>query len=212
VPVICLFAPLGALQSVWVTVGQVFLAKNRPDWYFRWGVVGGIIFVCSFLVGLPWGIFGVALSYTLTSTVWAVVSFWIAFKLVRHLTLWNLAKVLQPYVLAAGAMALLVTLCRFLLVSLGIAPQVILPVCIMVGVILYVLIAFVLWPPAVDDILRLMPQSVVQLIRRLRTRPDLADERNAASDSQPQPSGCGRIVEIADMLPVPESAEGVHAQ
>jgi PST family polysaccharide transporter len=211
VPLICLFAPLGAIQSVWSGVGNVFLAKGRADWYFRWGAAGATLFICSFLAGLPWGIFGVALSYTLTCAIWSVVSFWIAFKLVNNLSVWDLAKTLQIYAVGAGAMALLVMLCRFALVSLSIAQPVVLLACIAVGVVSYAMIAFVLWPPAAADLLRLTPKPLAALIRRLKTRLRPADQWNCPCRAQEQSAGSGRVAEIAPALPVPESPRSIQA-
>jgi len=66
VPTILLFqilAPVGLVQSVLSTVGQIYTAKGRTDWMFRWGVYGGVVFVTSFLIGVRWGTVGVATGY-----------------------------------------------------------------------------------------------------------------------------------------------------
>jgi O-antigen/teichoic acid export membrane protein len=66
VPAILLFqilAPVGLVQSVLSTVGQIYTAKGRTDWMFRWGVYGGVVFVTSFLIGVRWGAIGVATGY-----------------------------------------------------------------------------------------------------------------------------------------------------
>ncbi len=34
-----ILAPVGLLQSVQTTVGQIYTAKARTDWMFRWGLV-----------------------------------------------------------------------------------------------------------------------------------------------------------------------------
>ena len=204
VPLLLVFAPLGALQSVWALVGQVFLAKGRADWYFRWGVTGGVLFVSSFFAGLPWGIFGVALSYSITFAIWSVVSFWIAFKLVENLSIWDLAKVLRPYTVVAGAMVLLVGLCRFLLVLLGVVQPIVLLVCVTTGVIAYAMGAFLFRPPAVDDLLRLTLHPMAEFIRHLTTRSRPMVSGNAPSRNTQQSGDCTRVSEITCALPISE--------
>ena len=170
VPLIYVFAPLGAVQSVSSSVGNLFLAKGRADWFFRCGVIGAILSVGSFLLGLPWGIFGVALSYTLMSTVWSVACFFIAFRLLKESRLRTLAQALQPYIVAAGSMALLVTACRHLFAYFGFAPSVVLMVCVTLGIVSYAAIAVCLWPPALDDLLRLAPKRLAASLRYLPDR------------------------------------------
>jgi PST family polysaccharide transporter len=204
VPLICVFAPLGALQSVWSSVGNVFLAKGRADWYFRWGIAGGVLFVTSFFAGLPWGIFGVAVSYALTCAIWSIVSFWIAFKLVNDLSIWDLAKVLQPYTVGAGAMALLVILCRFLLASLGMPQPIVLFTAVAIGIVTYGVMVLLLRPPALDDLLRLILLPLAAFVRRLTTRRRPIDAWSSPCPGGQQPGGCVRVSEITCVDSAPE--------
>ncbi len=64
----CIVAALGAAlftQPIGNSTGWLFISQNRAHHLFRWGVVGSGTAVVSFLIGLPWGAFGVALSYAL---------------------------------------------------------------------------------------------------------------------------------------------------
>lgn len=72
VPLIWILAPLGAISSIQTTVGQIYLAKGRADWMFWWGIVSGVLRVVSFLIGLPWGVVGVAAAYAIMT--WTLVS------------------------------------------------------------------------------------------------------------------------------------------
>jgi len=62
-PAILLFqilAPVGLVQSVQSTTGQIYMSKGRTDWMFRWGLYSSVVFVGSFLIGVRWGAVGVA--------------------------------------------------------------------------------------------------------------------------------------------------------
>ncbi len=47
------------------TTSWLFISQGRSGEMLRWGLVGGSIAFVSFLVGLPWGALGVAISFTL---------------------------------------------------------------------------------------------------------------------------------------------------
>ena len=63
VPVFRVLAVAGVLQSITSTAGLVQLSFGYSARYFKWGVVGAFVFVGSFIIGLPYGIVGVATSY-----------------------------------------------------------------------------------------------------------------------------------------------------
>ena len=50
-------------QPVSNTVGWLFITQNRTDDLFKWGIVGGFTTLMSFIIGLPFGTTGVAISY-----------------------------------------------------------------------------------------------------------------------------------------------------
>jgi len=86
-PVILLLlilAPVGLMQSIGTTVGAIYQAKGRTDWMFCWGIGSGALAVIAFVVGLPWGIVGVATAYAIVSLIiLAYPSFAIPFKLIN---------------------------------------------------------------------------------------------------------------------------------
>lgn len=51
------------------TLGWVFVSQERNQELMRWGVIATVLAIASFLVGLPWGATGVALSYALLDTL-----------------------------------------------------------------------------------------------------------------------------------------------
>jgi PST family polysaccharide transporter len=59
-----ILAPVGMIQSVGATTGQIYATQGRTDLQFRWAIVKGIFIIGAFAVGLRWGIMGVAIAYT----------------------------------------------------------------------------------------------------------------------------------------------------
>jgi len=76
------FAPLGAAQSIYTTVGLIYNAQGRPELQFRWAMLASVMYVSSFAVGLRWGIQGVATCYAVVWVLLMVPSFMIPFRLV----------------------------------------------------------------------------------------------------------------------------------
>jgi len=82
-PLLIVFAPLGAAQSLYGTVGLIYNTRGRPDIQLRWTAFASAMYVLSFVVGLRWGIVGVAASYALMWTALMVPSFVIPFRLIK---------------------------------------------------------------------------------------------------------------------------------
>jgi O-antigen/teichoic acid export membrane protein len=61
------------------TTGWLWVTQGRTEELWRWGKLGGLIAVASFVVGLPWGALGVAAAYTVTDIVvrTPIVVWWI---------------------------------------------------------------------------------------------------------------------------------------
>lgn len=53
----------GILQGPLNSSGWLFTSQGRTKEMFHWGIVSSIIAIISFIIGLPWGINGVAASY-----------------------------------------------------------------------------------------------------------------------------------------------------
>jgi PST family polysaccharide transporter len=77
-----ILAPVGMVQAIGTTVGGIYQAKGRTDWMFRWGLASGLISVLAFIVGLRWGIVGVATAYAVVELLILYPSFAIPFRLI----------------------------------------------------------------------------------------------------------------------------------
>ncbi len=68
----------GLVQSIYNTSGWLFVSQNRTAEMFRWGVVNSCVLVFCFVVGLQWGIRGVAACYAIGCVCFSVPSvFWV---------------------------------------------------------------------------------------------------------------------------------------
>lgn len=72
VAVFKILAVAGILQVITNTAGWLFVSSGRVDRLFKWGMVSCPLIVLSFVIGLPYGIKGVAFCYTCAM----VILFW----------------------------------------------------------------------------------------------------------------------------------------
>lgn len=75
-----LFMVLGIaalFQPLSNAVGWLFISQNRTREMLQWGVIGSCLAIASILAGLPWGAWGVAVSYAISSIFFrAPLLFW----------------------------------------------------------------------------------------------------------------------------------------
>lgn len=101
--------PVGLLQSIGSTVGSLYLATGRTDVMFKWGILAGLLIVPAFIVGLQWGITGVAAAYAVVSLLLFWPSLAVPYRLVE-LRVGDVLPRLVPSILSAAAMAAVVAL------------------------------------------------------------------------------------------------------
>ena len=82
IPLILVLGFVGMVQSVAIPAGAIFRAKGRTDWQLRWGLAITFPFALAFLIGLRWGVVGVATAYAVTSAVLIYPTFAIPFRLI----------------------------------------------------------------------------------------------------------------------------------
>jgi O-antigen/teichoic acid export membrane protein len=83
IPVIQILAPVGMLQSVGNMVGSIYTAKGKTNWLFGWGVLSSIVTVIFFIIGLRWGIVGVAAGYACATMLLIYPNFKIPFLFIN---------------------------------------------------------------------------------------------------------------------------------
>ena len=130
IPLIMILAPVGMIQSIGSTVGSIYQAKGRTDWMFWWGVSAGTMTLIAFIIGLRWGIVGVATAYAIVSFVLIYPGFAIPFQLI-DLNFVHFLKTFQhPFY---SSMAILVVLIVF---ELTLAEILVDPLELAVGIVL----------------------------------------------------------------------------
>ena len=142
-----ILAPVGLVQSIQTTVGAIYMSKGRTDWMFRFGIVSCCVLVASFLIGIQFGITGVAIAYCLSFLgLLMIPGFIIPFRAIG-LKLSTFALALFPQLLITGAMALACFLWLRFLPAIGItAPWVLLSSVVILGAAVYILTMLLAWP------------------------------------------------------------------
>jgi O-antigen/teichoic acid export membrane protein len=141
IPVIRLLAWVGLLQSLQSLNSSILMARNRTRtllWY------AGVVLVASlaaFVVGLKWGIVGVAAAYAVSSTIVEPYYTYLTARAI-DVSLWSLVRGLRGVAQAAGLMLVVVLVVRHG-VEDSVGDLVTLVVLIALGVAVYV--PFVFW-------------------------------------------------------------------
>jgi PST family polysaccharide transporter len=76
VPVFKVLCISGLLQPIGASFGWIFTSQGRTDLMLKFGVYSGIIYLISFIIGLQWGILGVAWSYVISGYVFIWYPAW----------------------------------------------------------------------------------------------------------------------------------------
>ena len=147
VPILRILAPAGMIQSASTTAGIVFTSKGRTDWLFRLVVAETTLALTAYVVGLPWGLLGVATASALTHFLWSFPLFTFAARL-SGVPVSAVYRALWPPLRDAALMAAAVVAVRAALVDAGVAtPWVLLGAMVGVGVVLYAALVLRGLPP-----------------------------------------------------------------
>jgi len=82
IPLLIILAPVGMIQSVYSPAGLIYQTKGRTDWWFKWGIFTGVLFILAFLIGIKWGLIGVALGYLTANLITFYPGLAIPFRLI----------------------------------------------------------------------------------------------------------------------------------
>ncbi len=83
IPLVMVLAPIGMVQSIYTPAGTIFQATGRTDIWFKWGIFTGIIFISSFVIGLKWGVLGVAIGYLIANLITLYPGMMLSFRLIN---------------------------------------------------------------------------------------------------------------------------------
>ncbi len=111
-PVLQILCWIGMMQSISTTLGTLYLSTGNTRALFRFSMVSVPFTLLAFVVGLKWGIVGVATAYAMVSPVMTYIYMAKAFRLVG-LTFGEFFSVMAPPMLAALFMGSVVWMSRF---------------------------------------------------------------------------------------------------
>lgn len=147
-------APVGFIQSLVSTTGTVFMAGGRTDTLFRLGVLGAVLQVSSFLIGVHWGVTGVAAGYFIANLLNALPAFYFTFRLLDQ-SAWQLVGAIYRPAAIALLMALAVQAGLYTLGTLALPAIAQLIILSGIGALLYFGAAHFGARPVERDVLRL---------------------------------------------------------
>jgi PST family polysaccharide transporter len=169
-PLLVIFGPLGAMQSIYTMTGLIYNTTGRTDIQFRWSMLCSTMYVVSFVIGLRWGILGVAGCYAIAWTLLMVPSFYIPLRLVR-LSPAELARVVWPTVACSLVMVVVAGGCRVALLVIGMRNAFMeFVVTVTVGAATYLTLLWWRRPPVLEEVSTLFAgssNSFVKLVGRL---------------------------------------------
>lgn len=108
VPILQVLCVIGIKQPVSSTTGWIFKSQGRTDTMFYWNLVVSTATVLSFVIGVQWGVLGVAIAYTVRGYLIHYHGIVIPGRLINmsfgdfH---WNLAGIAGCSALMAGGVA-----------------------------------------------------------------------------------------------------------
>lgn len=137
-PVILLLlilVPIGLLHSIVTLVGLIYQSVGRTDVQFRWGVFSGAVVLVGFLIGIRWGVTGIAVSFCLMSILLAYPGIAIPFRLIRLKPADLFRGLIRPMAISLFMAVFLFFLSRMILTDSG--SKVHFLILVLVGICLY---------------------------------------------------------------------------
>lgn len=176
IPILRVLAPVGFMQSVQNTTGQILVAKGRTATMFRLNIYTAAVYVAAFVAGVRWGALGVAEAYALVYfTLVLYPSLKVAFRFI-DLSVADFARQLFPQIAISLGMAAACLAWLSALRAIGVAdPRILLSSTVLIGVAVYLSAMATIRPPVVDHLAEVLETSnaaVAGWLLRVVARPD----------------------------------------
>ena len=154
-----IMAPIGMIQSIVTTIGSIYAAKGTTGLMFKIGAVNSVITVSSFIIGLPYGVEGVAIAYAGANLIMLYPNLKISWDQIG-LGVFEGASKLIPFFLTSAVMGAVVYLQgAWLAKSLNMTMVLILQ--ILTGIVIYTGMLLLFYRPL-----------ILGMLMQLRTRED----------------------------------------
>jgi PST family polysaccharide transporter len=131
--VIQILAVVGVMQSLQTLNGEILLALGRSGVLLQFTILWFVSSLTAVIVGVHWGIVGVAVCYSAASILVEPVNAWMTARALG-MSAWDFFRSLGGVASAAITMGLVVGAGRWALVSVGTSPLLRLVVLIVLGV------------------------------------------------------------------------------
>jgi O-antigen/teichoic acid export membrane protein len=135
-PVIQILAAVGIVQSLQTLTGEVLLALNRSGLLLRFTILWFAAMLGAVVIGLHWGILGVATSYMIATLLIEPVRTYLTTSALG-IPITKVGQALSGVVQAAGLMAAALLLARAAFVAAGLPPAARLVLLVAVGACVY---------------------------------------------------------------------------
>jgi O-antigen/teichoic acid export membrane protein len=163
-PVLQILAWVGLLQTLSALNSKILTALDRTGVLMRFAVLSFALYLVAFVVGLKWGILGVATGYAVMAT--AVVQPLYLWLTARELgaSVRDILRTLSPIVQATLVMLVPVVALRLVLVHNGVSPAFRLVTVALVGAAVFTLACAWREPAVFAELRRLRPRKRHRLI------------------------------------------------
>jgi PST family polysaccharide transporter len=95
----------GLVQSIAIVTNILILSLGKSDMYFRFGLAEGIVVSLAVLIGIPWGIFTIAILYSIGQLLWFAYVHSCVLRTIR-IDVRSFLKPLRKNFVGSGAMAI----------------------------------------------------------------------------------------------------------
>jgi polysaccharide transporter, PST family len=150
IPVLQLLSIGGAVGSLQAFNGQVYQALGKPGLFLRFTCFATAVMVSAFVVGLRWGVVGVAGSYAVARAIMLIVNS-VQMSRLMGFSLWRMTRSYLDVIGRAAAMGAVVFAARAALLHLGVPVGVRVAVLIIGGTLVYLAITWLFAPQIVRD-------------------------------------------------------------
>jgi PST family polysaccharide transporter len=164
-PLIQILAAVGIVQSLQTLSGEVLLALGRAGTLLRFTLLWFVGSLGSFVVGVQWGIVGVAVCYTIVTLLLEPLRTYLTTQALQ-VSIWSFVRPFAGVVQATALMGIVLVAARAALVAEGIAPAVRLMLLVALGLGVYGVVFRWRAPELLGELQR--------LVRRRRSTPRVA--------------------------------------
>jgi len=137
--ILLILAPVGMMQSVVTTVGSLYMAKGKTKTMLNIGAINSIVTVFSFIIGIQFGVEGVALSYLLANIIMLYPNLLIAWRQIG-LTVSEGLKEIMPIFIISIILGIVVFMFGVFIKSVITIQVVKLILMISVGIVIYLVL------------------------------------------------------------------------